>query len=715
MRKTENRRKKVQMPAGIRQKMMAAVSMLMVSCIMMVSSTYAWFTLSTAPEVTGITTNVGANGNLEIALLDEKSYMETSPDLGIVSGINDSMDIANKDVKESNKTWGNLVNLDQYYGLEKLVLSPARLNFEDSNGTSIGTTTLMAPSYGTDGRVIEIDKATYSGKYDGTKDFLLNESHYGVRAFGTTTQITERTAAYRSAKAATSTTAVQTVLTNSLRKNAQTLANVLVRYASADNGNAVKIKNSEVRAIYSIIQSLDGANEKIVSIIKNSVLAHSLSDAQNKVLTDEEVDKLVEDIEAIPTISLEAFQGVSNALIPGETELTNAISAYNTVKNTINTTKTGMVNNGKLGAILNDTNNQHPDETEEVTYADIASYLENIIDKNYATVAGSEPTKDNIDEIINAVWDTKTVPIAMGDNSGVYASIAEIIGNYSASGIIVSVEAMGLTINNATVNMSTNVTKEPSYIALLVIGDEYDEGDAIGNAKLSNTYGYAIDFGFRTNAATSDLLLQTTPLNRVYTDNLTATNIQGEGSYMQFVSSDIERFSAQDVLGLMSAMRVVFVTPSSSGADVLGVAAMNITRTIDASGLPVITIGKNAANNDVATVVKGNDGTTDIGYKAELQMFNYQVDAEGKLQLLAPKAAGAEGSKIIALNQNEAAKVTAIVYIDGDLVDNTMAANAESSMTGKLNLQFSSSAALTPMENTSMRAGGVANITENTN
>ena len=73
MGKTENKRKKVQMPAGIRQKMMAAVSMLMVSCIMLVSSTYAWFTLSTAPEVTGITTNVGANGNLEMMLLTGSS------------------------------------------------------------------------------------------------------------------------------------------------------------------------------------------------------------------------------------------------------------------------------------------------------------------------------------------------------------------------------------------------------------------------------------------------------------------------------------------------------------------------------------------------------------------------------------------------------------------------------------------------------------------
>ena len=61
-----NKTKKRQL--NIKNKLIAAIAMLLVSSIMMVSSTYAWFTLSTAPEVQGITTTVGANGNLEIAL-----------------------------------------------------------------------------------------------------------------------------------------------------------------------------------------------------------------------------------------------------------------------------------------------------------------------------------------------------------------------------------------------------------------------------------------------------------------------------------------------------------------------------------------------------------------------------------------------------------------------------------------------------------------------
>ena len=130
MARTAKKRQKIQMPVGIRNKMMAAVSMLMVSAIMMVSSTYAWFTLSTAPEVTGITTNVGANGNLEMMLLNAETYKSTLEDLGVVSQVGDSMAVA--EVEKANETWGNLVDLNSSsYGLSSIVLMPSKLNIAD--------------------------------------------------------------------------------------------------------------------------------------------------------------------------------------------------------------------------------------------------------------------------------------------------------------------------------------------------------------------------------------------------------------------------------------------------------------------------------------------------------------------------------------------------------------------------------------------------------
>ncbi|MBR5187258.1 MAG: hypothetical protein IKW18_02195, partial [Clostridia bacterium] len=84
---------------SIRSKLLAAIAMLLVASFMVVSSTYAWFTLSTAPEVTGITTQIGANGNLEIAL----NTTNTEPGNYIGGATDNTVD--------RNTTWGNIVDL----------------------------------------------------------------------------------------------------------------------------------------------------------------------------------------------------------------------------------------------------------------------------------------------------------------------------------------------------------------------------------------------------------------------------------------------------------------------------------------------------------------------------------------------------------------------------------------------------------------------------
>ena len=58
----------------LKHKLISATAMLLISTIMMVSTSYAWYVLSTAPEVSNIKTQVGANGALEIALLNEESW-----------------------------------------------------------------------------------------------------------------------------------------------------------------------------------------------------------------------------------------------------------------------------------------------------------------------------------------------------------------------------------------------------------------------------------------------------------------------------------------------------------------------------------------------------------------------------------------------------------------------------------------------------------------
>ena len=51
-----------------KKKFMAAIAMLLVSAMLLTSSTFAWLVLSTSPSIDGVTTRIGANGFLEIAL-----------------------------------------------------------------------------------------------------------------------------------------------------------------------------------------------------------------------------------------------------------------------------------------------------------------------------------------------------------------------------------------------------------------------------------------------------------------------------------------------------------------------------------------------------------------------------------------------------------------------------------------------------------------------
>lgn len=169
---------KVSMPAGIRNKMMAAVSMLMISSIMMVSSTYAWFTLSTAPEVKNISTTVAGNGSLEIALMPADGMLRS-----ITSGFSsDAKNGGNVNVTTANTTWGNIINLsDASYGLNKVELNPAQLVVGNTDPTIEGTGPLAIANYGFDGRIDTL-KANTSLK--SCANNVFNGAGYGVRAIG---------------------------------------------------------------------------------------------------------------------------------------------------------------------------------------------------------------------------------------------------------------------------------------------------------------------------------------------------------------------------------------------------------------------------------------------------------------------------------------------------------------------------------------------------
>lgn len=162
----------------MREKLSAAGLGLLVAAIVTVSATFAWVTLSRAPEVTGIATTLSANGALEIALSNEGG---TQPD---EFDIDESVGLK-VDLVSSNLQWGNLVNLaDDAYGIDNIELRPAQLNI-----SKLLSTPLLGAAYGADGRITEKDTNFAYTKYDKQENKFLVNTTYGVRAISSYTAV----------------------------------------------------------------------------------------------------------------------------------------------------------------------------------------------------------------------------------------------------------------------------------------------------------------------------------------------------------------------------------------------------------------------------------------------------------------------------------------------------------------------------------------------
>ncbi len=134
---------------SMKKKLMATSLMLVISILMMSTASFAWFTISTAPEIKGLETDVVVNDNLEIAL---------------AGGDTEVPDVVATAESGTQTAWGNIVDLtsadvkDTYAALVK-TLRPIKLNGE--SGTT--ATGFQYPTYGADGRVSNFAACSTSG------------------------------------------------------------------------------------------------------------------------------------------------------------------------------------------------------------------------------------------------------------------------------------------------------------------------------------------------------------------------------------------------------------------------------------------------------------------------------------------------------------------------------------------------------------------------
>ena len=812
---------------SIQKKLVAAVAMVLVASIMVVSSSYAWFTLSTAPEVTGIQTSVGSNGNLEMALRTQK-------DVSLIG----TTTVATT-FPRANESWGNLVDLsDSSYHLADVALSPARLNitidtanskysdaeytlynvdgtlggegktyngdaqYDGADITKVTVSTehnfddpttkevennlykytittkkqvitrpayklngdattdiayLKTPVYGADGRLsaLSTDNVINGTYLPDAKGFAAQATgSWGVRAIGTTSNLTPAQMALRTAKRTVSAaiTSSKDAAATSLRVDAVKLANILVNTTLTKD---YKLTDTDQNDIKKAIQNLQEIAKSLEDAMVQSVIALGVAQGKNLTadmisFTNGKVTITGEDNQLTWSYSLTAMKATLEA----------AAASLNTMKTDLS------------GAMTKIDDQKYTEAMAVLLQAEDFRIVSSGDGKVYTVGAIKDMADSAPITAANILLTTPTISI----EGGVYHSVALFSGNYSANAsMTVSLEYNGINLNDAPINVVVATdADEPRYTYVDNMNTEETDDDKTvtiqafflpqvytllssvnvdagigGNSYdiITDIYGYAIDLAFRTNAANSNLLLQTEAANRVDDSKLT----QGAGSFMQF-TKDNQEFTWEQLINLIGSVRVVFISDTGS---IYGVAAMQgltytpvvvpdtyeteevttgegeeettVTYHISKDGnskfevndqhtdhtnckvkttKPVAyvagTEGHDMADENgnavtltgctVVTVGEGADAVTYI--KAPLKLYGFTVDTDGKMTMGEELAA----NTLTALQQNVATAITTLVYLDGDTVQNKDVAISGNSMTGTMNLQFASDATLDPMD-----------------
>lgn len=712
----------------LKQKLVGAVTMLVIASILLVSSSYAWFVMSTAPEVSNITTQVGANGALEIALLNDESWNDLS-----LLDMGDIDESAAASTLNANLTWGNLVNLgDPSYGLSNIILQPARLaiaaNGNDADGNpqyKVNSTMLKVPEYGEDGRIQRLDTTSaVAYTFDGT---AFSSTGYGVRAIGTSAQMNGFQLGMNTARSllVTNISSARNTASNALNTNGNAIAGIVIDH-SVNNSNSFSVEN-----VTSVKALATGLSESFVYLeaALRQAFAGYITTAGSGVTAENYAAKLAEVADEETSLSslLDAYPGITSMIPDMGTYITKLTEDQNKINTCISSCDAKIA----AGAAS--------------TWAEISNMVRSLADTDSLTVSGK-----TMDELKASLYDESGqidyggalsllqggIVIIVPSGSGVLSDIADYAGDYTANVTVENFAYDGHDFGNVSASMKTATNANPVYLTVCnnaLRGGTVTEG--AGSNAMTDYYGYCLDLAFKTNAEESNLLLQTESVNRIYEDGESSLSLQGGGSYMSFITNS--GISAYKMVQLMKGIRVVLMDDSQN---VLAIATLDMTLGKNAYTLVE---EENRTEDVYAYLDNGNahqlsDEISQSEYEAlpeksnvkfdktahtvmadlYLHDFSLTVSTQHTAEEIAANGGdfytggitiadtGKSGNNAIisALEQDTVKRISVLVYLDGSTVTNaSVAANSAQSMTGKLNLQFSSSATLVPAENTKLR------------
>lgn len=649
---------------GLKERLAAVALLLVVSTVMMISATFAWITLSRAPEVTGINTTISGNGNLEIALSDKDGLApdEFDVDESLTKGVN---------VTLSNLEWGNLINLsDPSYGIDNLALRPAQLNTANLLGSP-----LWGAVYAEDGRITALDSNYAYAMFNGTEFKTSNE--YGVRAIASyTATISDSTQAkYKEMRDAVQ--AASSVVNQKYAdviKNFDSLGTMISKYAQdkldkSNPGTNLAPYLVDVLKVYNALDATMAAQKDAYVALANFQLYMHANNTGGTYTP-------------VTWADLEASHANYN------TTSADAVS------------KNGAISLVNLSTFIEDLNLLETD----------ISYLEKYRDEyqNNSTAyywASGGDAKYNINNMISRLIDYSNMTIDLNDDGtekkvsslGASDATALLGANnkerkaYVYNGILRRVED-NIIGPSYRLNGNAQCTIRVTYVLTITVkGKAYTKASGPSTFESSfekakgtdlvaadqvaeDTYGMAVDLWVRTNAESTCLTLEGATAadengniirydgaNRIWgrvpsTDTIytTESTSQGGGSCYIYYADTPEDMARS--LDLLDSMKVAFV---SQGGTLLATAEMD-------------TVNYCAVNGRVTVpLVLDTNTKTTYTYKDSM---NQEV----------------VGKAITTLTYDAAERITAIIYLDGTRLtnDNVLAA---SEIQGQLNIQFGSS------------------------
>ena len=605
-------------------RVITAIAATVLGLVMLVAASYAWLTISRAPEITGADVNIGANGSLEIALLNTHTYAD--PD-AIPGGVGVSS--AGIDTTVSNGTWGNVIDLsDEKYGMSGIRLAPTQLNLtEQTDGTmTVGRSQLLVAQIGADGRIAALAGNCSTAVYDGTDfSFGTEELEYGVRAIGTTDKLSVAEFLYANATSAVraETAAAKNTASTVLTLCGQSYADILVRhYWDGENSFSAR----DVETLSRMISGTQEVLNTIDSALRQGIVAFYAQICEDEI-------RLNQAWAAIENRALPLSQTIGQYELPLPPEYRGWVDQNEQDQRS-------LAEAAAICASLTE---------DTVTWEQIRPAITALTNEE-RTILGDWTLAhfDRKNALSNDIY------LTLAPGSGVFADIADYSGDVT---LIKPFDGKRLlTVTTQTVEERPHLLT--MYAALWAIRSESPEDVTVAEKyKITDIYGFMMDFAFRCNAPTANLQLQTEEKQRVDGDANSA-DLLGNGSFMEFTGKSLE---AEKLVSLMEAMRIGFLDVHEN---LLAIAKPNTSNYFEMEY-----------------------GT----YRAPIYLYDYALSDDGSITILERRDSD---PTITGLVENIVQNISVIVWMDGNYVSNELFSVDGDDVSLKMNLQFSTDTVL---------------------